>query len=569
MDQTSYPKSISNRLVNKRINQLQNILGNGYRIQIPARVGYCVKDMTAFHPGKAGGGGIGLAVNLFSTTNVFVSGLTENQHTHILKGECTRTALIKHHVEVFRVCLAQILGIPSVSFACFIQHQPRFGSHCGLGSTSGVALGVLHGLNECFGKPFNDEDIRFMLADNYVEENKIDSEEVSFGYETTMTAVGSQNGGCFIIDENSLDILSRISSYAWNDLPVFLFAPHKSHEVNESQVLQKGADRDAEENEATKKHRLFEKLRAELNQNESVSIDAVGDLVFALQQSGSKRTEVESHSRFIYPFMEAIKILKCTHIVGMSSVGPIVAVVCSKGTTKADLNDAAENHRMVLIDESVVNTSGRRTEKLPDLKWVHVIGKPCSGKTTLCKELANTVVSDDSQPNLIKHFLAGPYLRELAKSNPIIAEIIKNGKVKDPKNLCLKPMLDRLFLEYFDVCRDKTVCFLLDGFPRSVEQLKIVVKDYSFLKTFLCVLHIVAPDDVRMARQSSRAPRVVGSESMEEADLARRDGMDETSPMIDIWKDECEIQRVHTVVNTSAIEVSVSCMNSILSVERH
>ena len=57
--------------------------------------------------------------------------------------------------------------------------------HCGLGSASGAALGALHGLNLCFGEPFSKEEIRLMLACNYVEESATHAGHVAYGYETT------------------------------------------------------------------------------------------------------------------------------------------------------------------------------------------------------------------------------------------------------------------------------------------------------------------------------------------------------------------------------------------------
>jgi hypothetical protein len=121
-----------------------------FQVDIPARVGYSVKNMATFGPGKAGGSGIGMAVNVFSSTYVLISGSTDVQRTHV---RCGRKALIEHHVGVFRACLARLQDIDCTklpAFACFIVHKDAFAAHCGLGSTSGAALGVLHGLNECF-----------------------------------------------------------------------------------------------------------------------------------------------------------------------------------------------------------------------------------------------------------------------------------------------------------------------------------------------------------------------------------------------------------------------------------
>jgi hypothetical protein len=130
-------------------------------------------------------------------------------HTHV---RCGRKALIEHHVGVFRACPARLQDIDCTklpAFACFIVQKDAFAAHCGLGSTSGAALGVLHGLNECFARPFTRDQIHRILACNYVEECRTSPGYLVYGYKTTMTATGAHGGGCYVVDEDSLDILAR------------------------------------------------------------------------------------------------------------------------------------------------------------------------------------------------------------------------------------------------------------------------------------------------------------------------------------------------------------------------
>jgi hypothetical protein len=140
-----------------------------YVIEIPARVGFTVADMTTFGPAKPGGGGVGMALDLFSKTYVSVSMATgspnERKHAH---EACTvvhgvRTPILEHHVAVFRACLKAIwidAPVEVTSFCATASHVDAFPAHCGLGSTSGAAFGVLVGLNKCFGEPFTLEELR-------------------------------------------------------------------------------------------------------------------------------------------------------------------------------------------------------------------------------------------------------------------------------------------------------------------------------------------------------------------------------------------------------------------------
>ena len=126
----------------------------GYFIKIPGRIGLSVKNMATFGKisdmgtGMVGGGGIGLAINDFTETLCLVTP-SSNNFVHVIG---KRSLIIQHMVEVFR-CYLKKAGYTGC-FVVRIIHADKFPSHCGLGSTSGAALGVLHGLNKCFGDIF-------------------------------------------------------------------------------------------------------------------------------------------------------------------------------------------------------------------------------------------------------------------------------------------------------------------------------------------------------------------------------------------------------------------------------
>ena len=102
-------------------------------------------------------------------------------------------------IAVFRVYLRLIAG-EDIDFQCDISHAHEWDPHCGLGSTSNIAVGVLLGLNSCFNNIFSREELRLMLACNYVEESQELVGQLRYGYETTMTATGSVAGGLFVIN---------------------------------------------------------------------------------------------------------------------------------------------------------------------------------------------------------------------------------------------------------------------------------------------------------------------------------------------------------------------------------
>ena len=92
--------------------------------------------------------------------------------------ECERKSVAQHHVEVFRRCLEKV-NI-NIIFRVMVEHSEAFTKHCGLGSTSALAFGIYLGLNRC---PFSPEQLRKVLACNYVEESDVPgSSLLQFGY---------------------------------------------------------------------------------------------------------------------------------------------------------------------------------------------------------------------------------------------------------------------------------------------------------------------------------------------------------------------------------------------------
>ncbi len=345
-----------------------------------------------------------------------------------------------------------------------------------------------------------------------------------------------------MIDENSLDILARNCS-VFESLPALLFAPSKasvdSSEVCEDAVLAEGAVNDTAEDEKTKKEHQFNSIIIpELKRGDDCDITVIGCAVYSLQCSGGKQVEVEKQKegRLIYGFMDAVKAHPCTQIVGMSSMGPTISVVCKAGTDAHALDHLAAKYGMDLTFTSTVNTTGLRMREVPLPSLVHVIGKPFAGKTTVCRALADVV-----KEKHVVHFAAGEYLRRFIASNPdaddaeTIADIMKRGEVKDREHVTANVLLEELFANIARFYMDNSdmnepVYALLDGFPRSAEQVQALLSTELGLRGLLsCAVHVSAPDDDRLSREQLRGVRTVGTG--EEARAGVRDVFGGTEAM--------------------------------------
>ena len=147
-----------------------------FQVDVPARIFMCVKDMATFEPGEAGGGGVGLAANLFNTTFATVRLADAAGAAHDVICQTKRAPVMRHQAAVFRRAL-RVVGWGDVRFSASLLHTDAFPAH----STSGASLGALLGLNLALGSPFSRDEIWALLACNFVEEDQHDPELVCFG----------------------------------------------------------------------------------------------------------------------------------------------------------------------------------------------------------------------------------------------------------------------------------------------------------------------------------------------------------------------------------------------------
>ncbi|KAL6715559.1 hypothetical protein ACLMJK_006520 [Lecanora helva] len=133
-------------------------------------------------------------------------------------------------------------------------------------------------------------------------------------------------------------------------------------------------------------------------------------------------------------------------------------------------------------------------------KLIFVIGGPSVGKGTHCKQLANDLG--------LMHVSVGDLLRAEAK-NPTVVTAEDRRTVTDsmragqlaPSKLAVKVLETYLRRTLLDPARGK-VHFLVDGFPRSMEQLE----DFEIGSwDFKGLLHFDAPEETMQARMHKRA----------------------------------------------------------------
>jgi beta-RFAP synthase len=276
-------------------------------VKAPARIHLTVLDMNRFAPDHPGGGGIGFAIQCYCTAEV----------------ECTKKAItidynrapiVRNFVAVFR----KVVGYSGGFRIKITDHEHK---HVGLGSTSTVMIAVATAMNEAVGCPLSTTQLRHLIGHNYVEETA--DGQIAFGFETGVGPAVSIHGGMAVMgDELSLAYHHPFAE----GKNVFIIIPPTDISSAGTQefdlLMNKARTLDYRDRELKAYFFLMDLIPA----LEKGDLKKAGDAIWEIEFRGSKRAEVEHHSFEIYHYMSHLRE-KSLEFVGMSSVGPSIAVV--------------------------------------------------------------------------------------------------------------------------------------------------------------------------------------------------------------------------------------------------
>jgi len=480
-----------------------------HHVKVPGRVGWSVCDMTRFNPGRPGGGGVGMAVGVYSYATV---SLREGSADEILS---KRPALIAHFIALFR-------KVTKYEGAFSVRAYSDMGSHVGLGSTSSIVLAVLHGMNECLGKPFKHEDLRRLLAYNYVEE---EGDLLRYGWETGMTGLGAEGGGIFALSDHVIK-LYQYSFAEGDDARVYVIFPDEVVSlsgVEENQMLEEGKVPDST-SAKEKAYIITMDLPAKLHEGNIVE---VGKTIWQLQTCGSKTTEISKHGKNVADLLMELNNLQIG-TVGMSSAGPAVALVTKEKREK--IESIVKGHKCRIECETVVDNVGVTKKAYQPVDVVYVQGAPGSGKTTLCKKLAES-------GNLI-YFSVGELIREKREKDPnskeakILARIQDTGEVADEGDITTLLVIGHI--EKL-IKPGKRNVFLLDGFPRTEKQIDAFESKIKLERKV--VLHLRCSSEERLRRIRSRAQESGRADDVSKPLIEKRFAVDETDQIVARYPD--------------------------------
>jgi beta-RFAP synthase len=280
------------------------------RVKAPARIHLSVLDMNRFAPDHAGGGGVGFAIQIYCTAEVSCT----KKETTI---DYERAAIIENFVAVFKKAVGYTGGFR----IRVTDHKHR---HVGLGSTSTVMIAVATALNEAVGSPLSNTQLRHLIGRNYVEESA--DGNIAFGFETGVGPAVSTYGGMAVMGDELA--LAYHHSFA-EGKKVYILIPASDISSAGTQefdlLMNKARNLDYMDRELKAYMFLMDLIPA----LERGDLTKIGDIIWEIEFRGSKRAEVEHHSFRIYHYMSSLRDADL-EFVGMSSVGPSIAVITEK-----------------------------------------------------------------------------------------------------------------------------------------------------------------------------------------------------------------------------------------------
>jgi beta-RFAP synthase len=280
------------------------------RVKAPARIHLTVLDMNRFAPGHPGGGGVGFAVQVYCTAEVTCT----SRETEI---DYNREPILRHFVEVFRKTVGYQGGFR-------IKARDHEYKHVGMGSTSTITIAVANAMNIALGSPLSQDELRLLMGNNFVEETS--EGNVTFAFETGVGPAVSTYGGMAIMG----DELSLVYHHPFAEgMNVYIVIPSSgissAGEKEFELLMNRARDLDYKDREL-KCYMVMMDLIPALERGD---VKKAGDIIWEIEFRGSKRAEVSHHGFRIYQYMAKLRE-SGFEFVGMSSVGPTIAIITDK-----------------------------------------------------------------------------------------------------------------------------------------------------------------------------------------------------------------------------------------------
>ena len=325
------------------VRQAQRILSE-ILVEFPNRIHMTPIDCNRFGFGRPGGGGIGFAIDLGSRLRI-TSADKLRIHTNRLK----YAPLIEHYLHVIQLLLST-----REEFEFQLDVPSLVKQHFWLGSSVAVACAVFFGLNKMFGEPLSVEEMRKLIAHNFVEEFR---GKVTRGLETGVGTAVIFRGGLAVVANELVEVFRSPLPNGYSVLLVDTATSRPEADKPESEAMLKRTWFLDSSYRYIKAYDLLMDVIPALNET---NFEKVGNYIWDIQFSGTHLSMIQSYENFGRRIYEALGILRGAgaEICGLSSVGPAIYVVCHDERRKAVIETFMRDYAGGSVTEVKPNNSG-------------------------------------------------------------------------------------------------------------------------------------------------------------------------------------------------------------------
>jgi beta-RFAP synthase len=285
------------------------------KFMFPARVHITLIDSNRLDFGKPGGGGLGFGVQMDNWMEVSLSQEDYQDSTE------DSQPLIAHMTFVMKKILNHQGGIQiKLNTRKFLQ------PHKGLGSTTAILTACAQGINMLFGSPLTTEEIREIVAYNFVE---VCDGKLAKGMETGVGTYLILKGG-FVIVGGDLKVIYRRRFFpSYNVVlvdPGLTRFQHKEPEnIPEFKRVQ-------EEDQAFRYQKVYLLVMDLIPALYSNDFEKIGNIIWRFQWGGNNLLEFEKYPNRGKRILDIMHELRyCCQpkpIVGITSLGPMIFAIC-------------------------------------------------------------------------------------------------------------------------------------------------------------------------------------------------------------------------------------------------
>ena len=278
-------------------------------VNFPARIHITPIDCNRFDFGRPGGGGLGFAVKMENFLSVALN--DEN----IIQGTPEQILLLSHWL-----LLAKKVFLYEGNFSISLSLSSLMHQHSGLGSSAVVATAFMQAINILFGESLEMEEIRRLIAYNFVE---VCDNRLSRGLETGVGTYALLAGGfCMIGDK----ITPLFASHTLDDHPILLVQPHIFRPDMDKPESIEMFNRSLELDESYRYIRAYRSIMDIAPCLYEGDIDGFGKVIWDFQFAGTHISMVQAYDGGgiqLYKIMTELRKAGAS-VVGLSSVGPTI-----------------------------------------------------------------------------------------------------------------------------------------------------------------------------------------------------------------------------------------------------